>query len=304
MRISANGVGIEVDDRGPPGGEPLLLVMGLGMQLIAWPEELVDDLVARGFRVIRIDNRDIGLSQHFDHLGVPSLGWAVLRYMMHLPVRAPYRMADMAADTIGVLDALGLREAHLCGASMGGMIAQHVAAKHPMRVKSLTLIMSTSGARRLPQASPRVRRALLARPQGQDMASILAHLTRLWGVIGSPAYPPAPERLRERLQSMVQRSWHPAGTARQMLAVAADGDRTPMLAGIRAPTHVIHGAADPLVPAPAGEDLAARIDGATLDLVPGMGHDLPLQLLPRLAAGIAANAARAAAVEAGSARAV
>lgn len=294
MRLSANGVAIEVDDQGPPGGEPLVLIMGLGMQLIAWPDELVQELVARGFRVIRLDNRDIGLSQHFDHLRVPNLAWAVLRYTMHLPVRAPYGIADMAADTVGVLDALGIAQAHVCGASMGGMIAQHVAAKYPMRVKSLTLMMTTSGARRLPQAAPHVRRVLIKRPVSNAPEDVLAHLVHLLTVIGSPGFPPEPERLRQRLRATVQRSWHPQGTARQLLAVAADGDRTPMLAGIRVPTHVIHGAADPLVPAAAGEDLARRIAGATLDLIPGMGHDFPLQLLTRFAQGMHGVARRVA----------
>ncbi|MFO0627379.1 MAG: alpha/beta hydrolase [Polyangiales bacterium] len=293
MRISSNGIGIEVDDRGPAGGEPLLLVMGLGMQLIAWPEELVDDLVRRGFRVIRIDNRDAGLSEGFDHLGVPNLAWAGIRWSLHLPVQAPYSVADMAADTLGVIDALGLPAVHLCGASMGGMISQHLAASHPARVKSLTLMMTTSGARRLPQPGMKVRQVLISRPDGRDPEAVVRHLQHVLAVIGSPAYAPEPERMAQRLRDSVARAWRPAGTARQVAAIIADGDRTPLLGAIRAPTHVIHGEADPLVPVAAGRDLAARIAGATLDLVPGMGHDLPLALLPRFAAGIASNAARA-----------
>ena len=293
MQVPANGVQIEVDDQGPAGAEPLLLIMGLGMQLIAWPQELVQLLVMRGFRVLRMDNRDAGLSQGFDHLGVPNLAWAGMRYAMRLPIRAPYSIADMAADALGVLDARGIARAHVCGASMGGMIAQHLAARHPQRVKSLTLIMTTTGARRLPQPSMRVRRALLARPDGRDEAAVVAHLEGLLGVIGSPAYPPEPALLRQRLQALVRRAWRPAGTARQITAVAADGDRSALLPSIQAPTHVIHGEADPLVPVAAGRDLAARIAGASSDIVPGMGHDLPQQLLPRYAEGIAINAARA-----------
>ncbi len=293
MRVAANGIGLEVDDQGPPGGEPVVLVMGLGMQLTGWPDELVADLVARGHRVIRFDNRDAGLSDGFDHLGVPNLAFAGLRYALHLGVQAPYRIADMAADTVGVLDALGLSRVHLCGASMGGMIAQHVAAKHPQRVKSLTLLMTTSGSRRLPQPGLEVRRALMSRPDGRDPDAVVAHLTRLLRLIGSPAYPPEPERLRRRLQETVQRAWRPAGTARQITAVVADGDRTPLLGAIAAPTRVIHGEADPLIPVAAGHDLVRRIAGAVGDFVPGMGHDLPLELLPRFAAGIAENAARA-----------
>jgi pimeloyl-ACP methyl ester carboxylesterase len=292
MRIVANGIGIEVDDQGLPGGEPLLLIMGLGMQLTAWPQELVQQLVSRGLRVLRMDNRDAGLSQGFDALGVPNLAWAGARYMMHLPVAAPYRIADMAADALGVLDALGIARAHVCGASLGGMVAQHLAAAHPGRVRSLTLMMTTTGARTLPQPGLRVRRALMSRPRGNDPQAVVAHLERVLRVIGSPAYPAQPAELRARLQAMVERAWRPAGTARQIVAVAADGDRSALLPRIGAPTQIIHGDADPLVPVAAGLDLAARIAGAKTDIVAGMGHDLPLQLLPRFAACIAANAAR------------
>lgn len=148
MRIVANGIGIEVDDSGPPNGEPLLMIMGLGMQLIAWPDALVQRLAGEGFRVIRFDNRDAGLSDGFDALGVPSIGWAALRYGLRLNVASPYRLADMAEDARGLLDALGIERAHICGASMGGMVAQHLAAAHPGRVKSLTLMMTPTRASR------------------------------------------------------------------------------------------------------------------------------------------------------------
>ena len=292
MRVSANGIAIEVDDQGLPGGEPLLLIMGLGMQLVGWPDEMVQLLVSRGFRVVRLDNRDAGLSQGFDELGVPHMMPVMLRYAMHLPVPAPYGIADMADDALGVLDALGITRAHVCGASMGGMIAQHLAARHPTRVKSLTLMMSSSGARGLPQPSLKVRRALLSRPDGSDPAAVVAHLQRLLTLIGSPAYPADPERLRARLQATVQRAWRPKGTARQIVAVVADGARSALLPRIEAPTRVIHGQADPLIPVGAGHDLVHKIRGAVADIVPGMGHDLPLQLLPRFVEGIADNAAR------------
>ena len=293
MKIQSNGIEIEIDDKGPPDGEPLLLIMGLGMQLTGWPEELVELLVARGFRVIRMDNRDIGLSQGFDHLGVPNVALGAMRHAFRLPVRSPYSLADMAADAMGVLDALGIRRAHVCGASMGGMIAQHLAARHPLRVKSLTLIMTTSGSRRLRQPGVRVRRALISRPASHNPEVVAAHLEKLLAVIGSPAYRPEPQRLRQRLQDNVMRAYRPQGTARQLMAVVADGDRSPLLARIKAPTRVIHGELDPLVPVPAGHDLVAKIPNAVADIVPGMGHDLPLQLLPRFADGIAENARRA-----------
>lgn len=283
MRIQANGLAIEVDDRGPPGGIPLLLIMGLGMQLTAWPEELVADLVARGRRVVRFDNRDAGLSQGFDHLGVPPIALEGMRYALRLGVRAPYTVADMAADALGVLDALGIESAEVCGASMGGMIAMHLAARHPQRVRRLTLMMTTTGARRLPQPGLRVRQAMLGRPDGRDPAAVVAHLERLLHVIGSPAYRPDPARLRARLHESVARAWRPAGTARQLCAIMADGDRSALVEGLRVPTAVIHGEADPLIPPEAGRDLARRIPGATLDLIPGMGHDLPQELLPRFA---------------------
>ncbi len=293
MRLAANGLAIEVDDQGLPSGEPLLLIMGLGMQLTGWPQEFVQMLVSRGMRVLRMDNRDAGLSQGFDHVGVPHLMWAGVRHALHLPVHAAYGIADMVADALGVLDALGIQRAHVCGASMGGMMAQHLAARHPQRVKSLTLLMTTSGSRRLPQAALHVQRVLMSRPDGHDTAAVAAHLKRVLSVIGSPAYPADPAFLEPRLQAMVRRAWRPAGTARQIMAVLADGDRSALLPLITAPTQVIHGEADPLIPVAAGRDLAARIKGAQLDIVPGMGHDLPPQLWPRFVEAIAANAGRA-----------
>lgn len=287
MQVRAGEVMLEVDDRGPRDGEPVLLIMGLGMQLVAWPEALVDDLVARGHRVIRFDNRDAGLSQGFDERGVPNLAVAALRWWLRLPVHAPYSLADMAADALALLDVLGIARARVCGASMGGMIAQHLAARHPDRVSRLILMMTSSGARRLPQARPQVRRALLARPKGQGADAAVAYLEHLFHLIGSPGHRPDPALLHERLRASVERAWRPAGTARQLCAVASDGDRTPLLRRIVAPTTVIHGRDDPLIPAICGEDLARHIHGARLELLPGMGHDLPDALLPRLAELIA-----------------
>jgi pimeloyl-ACP methyl ester carboxylesterase len=294
MKTVANGLQIEIDVQGPAQGEPLLLIMGLGMPLVGWPEDLVADLVRRGFRVIRLDNRDAGLSQGFEHCGVPNLMGASLRYMLRMRVRSPYSLSDMAADALGVLDALGVQRAHVCGASMGGMIAQHLAAEHPQRVKSLTLIMTTSGSRALPQPRMAVRQALLRRPQSRALPDVVAHIEGLLQVIGSPLYPPDPALQHHRLVAMVRRAWRPDGTARQLLAVAADGDRSALLGRIQAPTRIIHGQADPLVPVAAAHDLQRKIAGATADIISGMGHDLPAALLPRLAAGIAANAAAAA----------
>ncbi len=294
MQISANGISLEVDDRGPAGGEPLVMIMGLGMQLVAWPDGLVEQLVAKGFRVIRFDNRDMGLSQRFDHLGVPNIAAGAIKHTLGMSVASPYRLADLADDTAALIGALGLASAHVCGASMGGMVAQHLAARHPQRVRSLTLMMTTSGARRLPQPGWKVRMALLARPQNpHDLDCVIDHFMKLYGVIGSPAYPPEPATLRERLTASVKRAYRPAATARQLMAIVADGDRTPMLAQIRQPTQIIHGLADPLVPVEAARELARLIAGAQVDLIEGMGHDLPQPLWPRFAADIAAVAQRA-----------
>ena len=276
MKIRANGVELEVEIHGPASGEPLLLVMGLGMQLVGWHEGLVAQFVDAGFRVIRFDNRDIGLSQGFDELGVPNLA-----------------LADMADDAAGLLDALGIASAHVCGASMGGMIAQLMALHHPRKVRSLTLIMTTSGSRRLPRPSLRVQRSMLARPaRSAEMDSLLAHYRSLYALIGSPAYPAEPAAFEARLRASLTRAYRPQGTARQMMAILAAPDRSPALPRIALPTLVIHGAADPLVPPAAGQDLARKIPGARLDMVDGMGHDLPAPLWPRFAAGVAAVAGR------------
>ena len=293
MQVSANGIRLEVEDHGSPQGEPLLLVMGLGMQLLGWHEDFVALLVASGFRVIRFDNRDIGLSQIFEQGGTPNLALDSLRYAFGLGVKSPYTLADMAADAIGILDALDIESAHVCGASMGGMIAQRMAANAPARVRSLTLMMTSSGARRLPGPSLKVRSALISRPPAQTVEGIVEHYVRLYALIGSPAYPSDPDDLRKRFTTSVRRSYRPAGTARQMVAIAADGDRSPVLASIRMPTRIIHGRADALVPVAAGHDLKAKIAGAQIDLVDGMGHDLPAPLWPRFVDGITAAAGRA-----------
>ena len=294
MQISANGVQLEVEDHGPVSGEPLLLIMGLGMQLVAWHTEFVASLVARGFRVIRFDNRDSGLSQRFDQLGVPNLVLDSIKYAVGLKITGPYTVADMADDTAGLLDALGIQSAHVCGASMGGMIAQQLAVRHPARVKSLTLMMTSSGSRRLPGPTLKVRAALISRPRNaNDIESVIAHYVRLYKLIGSPRYPASDAYLHERLGMSVRRSYRPQGTLRQMIAIAADADRSALLSQIKLPTQVIHGQDDPLVPVAAGHDLAQKIAGAKLDLIEGMGHDLPVELWPRFVSGIASAAARA-----------
>jgi pimeloyl-ACP methyl ester carboxylesterase len=273
MKIIVNGMAIEIEDTGG-AGVAVLLVMGLGMQLVAWPPAFIQSLVDAGYRVLRLDNRDIGLSQHFDELGTPNMLWAMLKYRLGLPIQPPYSLHDMASDALGVLDSLGIAQAHVVGISMGGMIAQRMALAAPQRLRSLTSIMSSSGARGLPAAQPHVLRALMSRPAGKDKAAVVAHYERLFGVIGSPGFPIEPGLMRERILAGIERSYHPAGTVRQMAAIAADSQRAEALRSLRCPTLVVHGKADPLVPYACGQDTAQRIPGAQLAGIEGMGHDL------------------------------
>lgn len=284
MKVRVNGLAIEVEDTGPVGdAPPVLLVMGLGMQLTAWPEDLVQALVQTGHRVIRFDNRDVGLSQRLTQLGVPNLLWESMKLRFGMAVRAPYAVADMAADALGVLDALGVASAHVVGASMGGMIAQRMALAAPQRVRSLTSVMSSSGARHLPGPHPRVLQVLLSRPRDHGEAAVTAHYVRLFEAIASPAYPTDPDELRQRIRQSVRRAgYHPAGTARQLAAVAADTGRAQELRDIRTPTLVVHGSDDPMLPVACGIDTARRIPDARLVTIPGMGHDLPPGVVERL----------------------
>jgi len=262
----------------------VLLIMGLGMQLIAWPPAMVQAIADAGFRVVRFDNRDIGLSQHFDHLGSPSLLWEGLKFRFGWRIRPPYSVQDMAADALGVLDALQIPKAHVVGVSMGGMIAQRLAVLAPSRVLSLSSIMSSSGARGLPEASPAVTRVLLSRPSGKGVQAAVDHIVKLLKAIGSPGFPTAEAELREKMTEAAKRSFHPPGVLRQMVAIAADSTRAAALAQVTAPTLVVHGRADPLVPMACGQDTARRIPGARFESIEGMGHDLPPGVVERLLA--------------------
>jgi pimeloyl-ACP methyl ester carboxylesterase len=290
MKIRANNIDIEVEDSAAgldskTSQRPVvLLIMGLGMQLIAWPPAFVQGLVDAGYRVVRFDNRDIGLSQNFNNLGKPNLIWATLKYKLGLPVNPPYSLIDMAADALGVLDALGIQRAHIVGVSMGGMIAQRLALAAPQRCLSLTSIMSSSGARGLPQARPEVTRVLLGRPKSAAANDVVDHVVRLYKAISSPAHPTPEPELRERILAAFQRSYRPVGAMRQIMAIVADTSRAEALAGMTVPTLVIHGKADALVPFACGQDTARRIPGAELVALDGMGHDLPAGLIPRLLA--------------------
>lgn len=286
-RVQANGIELFYDEHGDRNAPPLVLVMGLGMQLIGWNDGFVRLLAERGFRVIRHDNRDVGLSTHLD--GVPSHLKDVL---MGDPSQVPYRLSDMARDTVGLLDALGIDSAHFVGASMGGMIVQTVAIEHPRRVLSLCSIMSTTGARDAGQATREAMTVLMA-PAATDRESAVARAITANRVIGSPAYPVSADVLRARAEAAFDRAFYPEGFARQLAAIRASPDRTPALASVSAPTLVIHGEDDTLVQISGGEATARAIPDATLLRLPGMGHDFPEPLWPRMADAIAQNAARA-----------
>jgi pimeloyl-ACP methyl ester carboxylesterase len=282
MKVQSNGISIEVEDSGDTDRPAVLLIMGLGMQLIAWPAAFVDGLREAGYRVIRFDNRDVGLSQAFPELGVPNMMVETFRYRLGLPVRSPYTLADMAADARGVLDALRVKAAHVVGVSMGGMIAQRLALVAPHRIASLTSVMSSSGARWLPGPKRHVLRALLNRPRDNSEDAIVDNTIHLLRTIGSPGFPMDETLVRERVRDATRRSFNPAGTLRQMTAVVADKRRAEELKSMQVPTLVVHGKDDPLVPFACGEDTARRVPRAQLVGIHGMGHDLPPGVVERL----------------------
>jgi pimeloyl-ACP methyl ester carboxylesterase len=293
-QAQTNNVTIEYESFGAKSAPTILLIMGLGMQMIAWPEPFCRDLADKGFHVVRYDNRDTGFSTKFDGVKAPGLVSLLLRSTLRLPLRVPYTLRDMATDAAGLLDALGLEAAHIVGASMGGMIAQNLAAAYPRRVLSLTSIMSTSGHRSLPGADPLVMRHLFrSRPTNGDREAVIAHNMRSLELIGSPAYPVGAETLREMCSLSFDRCYYPAGFTRHVAAIVEDGDRRRRLMKIHAPTLVIHGREDPLVPLAGGIDTAEYIPGADLEVIDGMGHNLPVELWPRIIDRIAENAARA-----------
>jgi pimeloyl-ACP methyl ester carboxylesterase len=285
---SANGIELCYQEMGDPEGEPLVLVMGLATQMLAWDEGFCGPLAERGFRVIRFDNRDIGRSTKIASAGVPSR----LDMMSGRRATAPYLLRDMAADTTGLLDHLGIDSAHVAGASMGGMIVQTMAIEHPERVRSLVSIMSNTGSRWTGLPSRKAMAVLLGRPpKGRDAA--VERAVRTFTVIGSPGYPFDEERVRRVAGRSYDRGHSAVGVLRQLHAITASGDRTRALREVRLPATVIHGTGDPLVRPAGGKATARAIPGARLKLIEGMGHDLPRQLWPVFAEEIAGTAARA-----------
>lgn len=277
--IDTNGVSLAYETQGSSGNPPLLLIMGLGMQLISWPDSFCSALAERGFYVIRFDNRDSGLSTKLQQFGTPNVKMAFVKSMLRLRVVSGYTLHDMAKDSLGLLDALGIDKAHIVGASMGGMIAQVIAADYPERTLTMTSLMSSSGRRGLPGPKKEVWDAMLSRIEDpNDITAVVNRSVRFLQMIGSPRYPIPAATLAERVVASIQRNVSPDGVARQLHAVIASGDRVSLLKKIRAKSLVIHGSDDPLVPVACGRDTAASIPGATLREVHGMGHNLPPQL--------------------------
>lgn len=280
-QVKANGIEIEYDSFGRETDPAILLIMGFSAQMTVWPEAFCRGLADNGFRVIRFDNRDIGKSSHLLHLGAPNVGELMGKLMSGQQPDAPYSLDDMAADAAGLLEALGIAQAHIVGASMGGMIAQLVAANHPDRTKSMTSIMSTTGKRDLPQAKPEAMAALMTPPASTGREDRIKAAISTWRVIGSPGYPATDEEIRAFAEEQVDRvPYEPTGIARQMAAIVSAPPRNEKLAGVRVPCLVIHGADDPLVPVEGGKDTAASIPGCELVIVPGMAHDFTNALVP------------------------
>jgi pimeloyl-ACP methyl ester carboxylesterase len=286
---AANGIEIAYETHGDPGDEPLLLVMGLGAQLIAWPIELCDALVDRGFFVIRYDNRDTGLSTRFDDAG-GDLMTSFMRAFQGQPLDAPYTLSDMAADGVALLDHLGIDGAHVVGASMGGMIAQTLAIEHPTRVRTLTSIMSMTGEPEYGQPTPEALEILI-RPVGTTRDEAIEATVAGSKVIASPAHWDEGVA-RQRAAEAYDRCFNPAGVARHLLAVLASGSRAEGLTQLDVPTLVIHGDLDPLVTPSGGQRTAELVPGAELLVIEGMGHDLPPAVLGQVVEAITSLAAR------------
>ena len=287
--IRANGIDICYEIFGNDNAEPLLLIMGLGAQMIHWDDGFCEQLAARGFRVIRFDNRDIGKSSHLTGgKRLTPLELMKLRFL-RIPVAAPYKLIDMAKDTVGLMDALGIASAHLVGASMGGMIAQEVALSFPERVRSLTSIMSTTGNPRIPPPT-REMAALLMAPPPRTKEEYLARFARTWKMLRAGSFPEDEARDPVLAERCFARGLNAAGVGRQLRAILASGSRKARLHAVNAPTLVIHGAKDPLVHPAGGRDTAASIPDAKLMMIDGMGHALPIRMWPQIIDAIAAHA--------------
>lgn len=280
-RLLSNGINIAYEDYGKPGDPVLLLLQGLNLPCSGWPPILIDALVAEGYRVITPDNRDIGQSDSLDQLGKPNLLLQIVRHGLHLKVKAPYQLNDMATDMLALIDAMGIDKVHLVGVSMGGMISQIMAIESPQRILSLTSIMSTTNKRGLPGPTKAIRNMLIKGPADRTDEGITTFFWHLWRGLGSPGYPIPDDELRGFLARVFARGMTAGGAARQQTAIIAAPDRVKALGSLQMPMQVIHGDLDPLIPLACGIDTAAAVPGAIMHTIKGMGHDLPNALMPK-----------------------
>jgi len=287
--VPANGIQLCYETFGDPANPPMVLIMGLAAQMIVWDDEFCTLLAARGFWVVRFDNRDIGMSTRFPKARTPRFAELMLAQATRIKFRMPYTLRDMAADTIGLMDALGIRSAHVVGASMGGAIAQEIAILYPSRVRSMTSIMSSTGDPKLPGPTPRAL-AVLSKKVPLDREGYIREYVHTWSVLAGDHFPFNAERTARQGAASYDRGINPPGVARQLLAIIASGNRRKALRGVTVPTLVIHGTADPLVPDAAGRDTALTIPGAKLLLIEGMGHSFPREVWPRIIDAIAQHA--------------
>ncbi|MFP4194096.1 MAG: alpha/beta fold hydrolase [Desulfosalsimonas sp.] len=288
--VTANGIQIEYDSFGDPESPPLLLIAGLGRQLVFWDEEFCRNLAERGLYVIRFDNRDTGLSTKFEASGVPDITALYDALTQGETVEVPYTLDDMADDAAGLLDALGIEKAHICGVSMGAAITQTIGYRHPGRALSLIPVMGTTGNPELPPPSQEAMDWLLT-PAPEERTAYIEYTMKLWRVFwGSLSFDE--EDVRQKAALEYDRCFYPQGLTRQMAAILAHGNRKPMLASINAPTLVIHGSEDPIIPVEGGRDTAEAIDGAQIRIIEGMGHSLPRDVWPKIVDSIAWNTAQ------------
>ena len=280
-KVLSNGLKLEVEEYGEPSNPSILLIMGLAAQLTRWPEAFIGSLVDRGFHVVAFDNRDIGLSEKLvsDRASSP-LAVALLNTVGMASLLAPYRLTDMAKDTVGVLDALDIESAHIIGASMGGMIGQIFCAEYPERVKSFTALMSSTNNPALPRAHPKVSwEVMTARSRAGTREELIDITLRIWTLIGTKNSGRDPVKFRQLVADSIDRNSSPSGIRRQMAAIIATRDLRDWTRRVTAPTLVIHGSDDPLVPFQNGLDIAAEIEHARMQIIDGMGHDLPPRYL-------------------------
>lgn len=286
---NVNKIDIAYETHGSLDKPVILLIHGLSMSIPAWPPVFLRALQDAGFALVMLDNRDMGHSQKFDEKGVPNFALQILKNKFRLPVKSIYSLKDMMQDAVSLLDHLKIDKAHVIGVSMGGMISQLMAIHNPERVLSLTSIMSTSGKRGLPGAKGEVIKHLFNAPQSADFAERLKYSIRTWELIGSPDYPTDDATIEIFVKSLIDRGMPRAGTARQMLAIMAAKGRNKALANVKAPSLIIHGKADPLVPVECGIDTADSIPNSKLEIIEGMGHDMPIELMPEICEKIIAH---------------